>query len=192
VGDRLADRCPAEYVTLTNNTYLWEPLRFHGLYDMGELPAGQLSCVGFVQLNLDEVASLSRQEPVQALRAMISAFLHDSAPACPDVLVLPELALPGPLPSSATNDPAQLAEHFRRGAIALELVGHRLQLRDDRGAPLEDDDLLLLLNADEEALEFKLPGTDWQLLLDTAAPGRIVTDPYFLSPRSLALLVKAR
>ncbi|MDQ2714059.1 MAG: nitrilase/cyanide hydratase and apolipoprotein N-acyltransferase, partial [Chloroflexota bacterium] len=32
VGDRLADRQPAEYATLAHNTYLWEPLRYHGLY----------------------------------------------------------------------------------------------------------------------------------------------------------------
>jgi hypothetical protein len=32
----------------------------------------------------------------------------------------------------------------------------------------------------------------WQLVLDTAAPGRLVTDPYYLQARTLALLVKAR
>ena len=52
VGDRIADRRPAEYLTLVNNTYLWEPLMFHGLYDMGELPPGQLSCVGIIQNDL--------------------------------------------------------------------------------------------------------------------------------------------
>jgi predicted amidohydrolase len=52
IGDRLADRHPAEYLTLVNNTYLWEPLRYHGLYEMGELPAGQLSCVGIMQTDL--------------------------------------------------------------------------------------------------------------------------------------------
>jgi predicted amidohydrolase len=119
-GDRLADRRPAEYATLANNTYLWEPLRFHGLYEMGELPAGQLSCVGFVQMNLDEVAPLSQDGPPLALRSMISTLLRDSAPASPDVLVLPELVLPGPLPSSARNDPGELAAHFRRGAITVD------------------------------------------------------------------------
>ncbi|HVB60225.1 MAG TPA: nitrilase-related carbon-nitrogen hydrolase [Ktedonobacteraceae bacterium] len=119
-GDRRADRQPAEYTSLVNNTYLWEPLRYHGLYEMGELPAGQLSCVGFVQMNLDEIASVSQPEPALALRTMISTFLRDNAPACPDVLVLPELALPGPLPASASNDPEELAEHFRRGAITLD------------------------------------------------------------------------
>src|SRR5712691_11448673 len=33
VGDRFADRRPGEYMAVVNNTYLWEPLRFHGLYE---------------------------------------------------------------------------------------------------------------------------------------------------------------
>jgi len=81
-------------------------------------------------------------------------------------------------------------------ALGMLLLGKQLAERDDRGVPLEDDDLLLLLNAGEEALEFQLPGTGWQLLLDTAAPGRAqvrdAADPYALQLRSLALLVKAR
>jgi glycogen operon protein len=77
-------------------------------------------------------------------------------------------------------------------ALGMLLLGKQLAERDDRGAPLEDDDLLLLLNAGEEAVEFALPGAGWQLLLDTATPGRGVSNPYYLQPRSLALLVKAR
>ena len=80
--------------------------------------------------------------------------------------------------------------------LGMLLLGKRLAERDDRGAPLEDDDLLLLLSAGEEPIEFKLPGAGWRLLLDTAAPGRAevrdAADPYYLQPRSLALLVKAR
>src|SRR5437868_4717754 len=37
VGNRIADRRPEEYTTLVNNTYLWEPLKYHGLYELGEL-----------------------------------------------------------------------------------------------------------------------------------------------------------
>jgi glycogen operon protein len=77
-------------------------------------------------------------------------------------------------------------------ALGMLLLGKQLAERDDRGAPLEDDDLLLLLNAGEEAVEFALPSAGWQLLLDTATPGRGVANPYYLQPRSLALLVKAR
>ena len=77
-------------------------------------------------------------------------------------------------------------------ALGMLLLGKQLAERDDRGEPVEDDDLLLLLNAGEDAVEFALPGAGWQLVLDTATPGRGVANPYFLRPRSLGLLVKAR
>ncbi len=109
---------PSAYATLVNNTYLWEPLRYHGLYELGELPAGQLSCVGFIQTNLQELALPSNHgvETVGALRAMIVTFLRDHSPASPDVLVLPELMLPGPCDGS----PDEIITHFQQGAIAIE------------------------------------------------------------------------
>jgi predicted amidohydrolase len=117
-GDRIADRQPSAYATLVNNTYLWEPLRYHGLYELGELPEGQLSCVGFIQTNLQDVTPSARQgvEAVGALRAMISTFLRDQTPACPDVLVLPELMLPGPCAGSQQ----EITAHFQQGAVALD------------------------------------------------------------------------
>jgi isoamylase len=76
--------------------------------------------------------------------------------------------------------------------LGMLLLGKRLAERDDHGTPVEDDDLLLLLNAGEAAVDFTLPGEGWKLLVDTAAPQRLVTNPYALDARSLALLVKAR
>ncbi|HUQ73281.1 MAG TPA: glycogen debranching protein GlgX [Burkholderiales bacterium] len=76
--------------------------------------------------------------------------------------------------------------------LGMLLLGKRLAERDDRGAPVEDDDLLLLLNAGERAVDFALPGDGWRLLVDTAAPERPVTNPYALEARTLALLIKAR
>jgi isoamylase len=76
--------------------------------------------------------------------------------------------------------------------LGLLLLGKQLAERDEHGVPVEDDDLLLLVNAAEAASEFTLPGEGWRLLVDTAAPGRLVTNPYALDARSLALLVKAR
>ena len=124
VGDRIADRRPAEYLTLVNNTYLWEPLKFHGLYDMGELPPGQLSCVGIMQTDLSAFSSPVATPLVgvpsslrvyqgnedgtptrgvatlETLLGMVRTTLRDYDSARPDVLVLPELILPGPLPGS--------------------------------------------------------------------------------------------
>jgi glycogen operon protein len=76
--------------------------------------------------------------------------------------------------------------------LGMLLLGKRLAERDDQGTPVEDDDLLLLLNAGETTIDFALPGEGWKLLVDTAAPQRLVTNPYALDARSLALLVKAR
>ncbi len=122
VGDRLADRLPSEYITIVNNTYLWEPLRYHSLYALGELPPGQLSCTGIVQLNLADFPARSHQETIQSLRTLIQTYLQDNAPAAPDVLVLPELLLPGPVPLgpdsiSETASAEAVIAHFRQRAI---------------------------------------------------------------------------
>ena len=114
-GDRIADRRPTEYLTLTHNTYLWEPLRYHGLYELGELPAGQLSCVAIVQTNLEDLGMQGQNTILPAVHALIETLLHDHAPARPDVLVLPELILPGPVPHNAKD----IVTHFQQGAIEL-------------------------------------------------------------------------
>ncbi|HEX9133457.1 MAG TPA: nitrilase-related carbon-nitrogen hydrolase [Ktedonobacteraceae bacterium] len=132
IGDRLADRQPAEYITLVNNTYLWEPLRYHSLYELGELPAGQLSCVGFVQTDLQTFLGIRKAEqrdvgPGQAERAgqapplqlcdTLRTLLNDNAPARPDVLVLPELMLPGP--SGIHESTPETIARMQAGAIAI-------------------------------------------------------------------------
>jgi len=77
--------------------------------------------------------------------------------------------------------------------LGMLMVGRRLAERDERGEPIVDDDLLLLLNAHHEAIVFHLPDAGWTVLLDTArvdAPS--VTQTYPLDARSLALLAKVR
>lgn len=120
-GDRLADRRPAEYITLTHNTYLSEPLRYHSLYQLGELPPGQLSCVGIIQTNLQEFLLQPHIDTVSSLCGMVTTFLNDHTPTQPDVLVLPELILPGPVPQSldANGSHEEITAHFRQGAIAI-------------------------------------------------------------------------
>jgi predicted amidohydrolase len=126
-GDRLADRQPTEYISLVNNTYLWEPLRYHSLYEMGELPAGQLSCAGIIQADLQaflggreielESGRPDRASPIALLRDTLKTLLNDHAPARPDVMVLPELMLPGP---SGTHEltPETIAR-IQAGAIEI-------------------------------------------------------------------------
>jgi predicted amidohydrolase len=117
VGDRMADRRPAEYLTLVNNTYLWEPLMFHGLYDMGELPPGQLSCVGIIQNDLSAFKGHAYGSPLDMLMGMLRSTLRDHDSARPDVLVLPELLLPGPLPAGQPFASAVVA--MQEGAIEI-------------------------------------------------------------------------
>lgn len=116
LGDRLADRQPALYTTLVHNSYLWEPLHYHSLYEMGGLPPGQLSCVGIIQTDL---CSLNNgPHPAMSLatiRDMLGTILRDHEPTRPDVLVLPELLLPGPL----TETTAEAVEHLQAGAISV-------------------------------------------------------------------------
>ena len=127
IGDRLADRQPTEYITLVNNTYLWEPLRYHGLYEMGELPPGQLSCVGIMQVDLqaflggqeteqDSVRS-NRGSPIALLQDMLKTLLNEHAPARPDILVLPELMLPGP--SDTHELTPEIVSRIQAGAIEI-------------------------------------------------------------------------
>jgi predicted amidohydrolase len=121
LGDRLADRRPEEYLDLVNNTYLWEPLRYHSLYELGELPPGQLSCAGFIQPSLAMFPMGSNAETIEALQQLVRTLVNDNAPACPDILVLPELLLPGPLPRVADPQqnvtPAEIVAHFQQSAI---------------------------------------------------------------------------
>jgi predicted amidohydrolase len=56
----------------------------------------------------------------------VRTLVKDNAPACPDLLVLPELVLPGPLSalendaaSEASSDPARVQAHFQLGAIQI-------------------------------------------------------------------------
>lgn len=116
LGDRLADRRPALYTTVAQNTYLWEPLHYHSLYELGELPPGQLSCVGIVQTNVQTLAAAGTPTMTpEALCALLGSLLRDHEPTLPDVLVLPELLLPGPL---AHTTPEAIA-HLQANAISV-------------------------------------------------------------------------
>jgi len=116
-GDRLADRRPDEYAQITHNSYLWEPLRYHSLYGLGELPPGQLSCTGILQARLQDFATSSQRETLQLLRDTVRTMIKDAAPAQPDVLVLPELMLPGPYHHSPNEQ--ELVAHMQSGAILI-------------------------------------------------------------------------
>jgi glycogen operon protein len=83
-------------------------------------------------------------------------------------------------------------------SLGVMISGRGLTERDELGRLVEDDDLLLLLNAHDETIAFTLPGREgqrWDAIVDTSQEtfeakryGR--GSSYPLAGRSLALLVK--
>jgi glycogen operon protein len=100
------------------------------------------------------------------------------------------------------TDGREMSDHdwnksFAR-SLGVLISGRGLTERDELARLVEDDDLLLLLNAHDEPIAFALPGRDgerWDALLDTgheAFEGRRygAGAAYPLQGRSLVLLVK--
>ena len=116
-----------------------------------------------------------------AMRKRHPAFRRRTYPKPEDVTWLTLRA--EPMTAAHWQDPATRT-------LGMLLLGRRLAERDERGLPIEDEDLLLLVNAGEEPVDFTLPAGGWHLLLDSAAPGGGVADPYPLAARALALLAK--
>jgi glycogen operon protein len=104
-------------------------------------------------------------------------------------------------PTGTEMTDEEWSQSFAR-CLGASLSGHGLTERDERGQPVEDDDLLLLLNAHHEKIDFTLPGdpsANWSALLDTdtadGTPPRASFEagaPYPLRGRSLALLSRKR
>jgi isoamylase len=86
--------------------------------------------------------------------------------------------------------------------VGMFLDGTALEIRDHRGTHQEDDDFLLLLNAHDGPIDFRLPRdlprAGWRLVFDTAsaqltAPRAIRSDrPLKLIARSSVLLTRPR
>ena len=86
-------------------------------------------------------------------------------------------------------------------ALALLLGGDATGLRDERGEPVSDATLLVLLNADEVPTSFALPCRDmgrWQRVVDTASPTAeeeilpASTESHELPPAAMAVLMLVR
>jgi predicted amidohydrolase len=116
--DKLADRRPDAYGTLTLNTYRWRDWDFHGLYGLRPLPVGRRGLVAVSQFG--PVAG----HP-EANLARIARAAAEQATA--DLLVVPELAVSGPVADRATAErvaepiPGPATERLRRIAAAQSL-----------------------------------------------------------------------
>ncbi len=64
-----------------------------------------------------------------------------------------------------------------RGAFGFRLCGEAMDDVDERGEPITDDTLLVLLSNEPDPVPFVLPdphpGVDWELRVDTALPGDV-------------------
>ena len=97
---------------------------------------------------------------------------------------------------------AEWGQSFVR-CLGMCLAGRALDEQDERGRPVVDDDLLILLNAHHEAIPFTLPALDgssgWQAAIDTNVDSGFAPDSRFnpgesypLQGRSVALLLQPR
>ncbi len=91
-------------------------------------------------------------------------------------------------------DASEMSDHdwnqtFAR-ALGVLISGRGLTERDEFARLVEDDDLLLLLNAHDEDIVFTLPAGEWRQLLDTSDQTHPEGETYRSKARSLALLVK--
>ena len=92
------------------------------------------------------------------------------------------------------------ADWARGSALGVHISGRGLSERDELGRLVEDDDVLLLLNAHDDSVAFMLPGTQgegWHALLDTGHDGFEGRGygggaTYPLGARALALLIKPK
>ncbi len=95
---------------------------------------------------------------------------------------------------------AEWGQSFVR-CLGVYLAGRAIDEQDERGRPLIDDDLLILMNAHHEAIPFTLPAfdsTQWHALLDTHQDSALAPEGfgggevYPLQGRSVALLMQFR
>ena len=98
-------------------------------------------------------------------------------------------------PSGNEMTDEEWSQSFHR-CLGVFMSGRGLAEHDEHGLPVEDDDLLLLLNAHHERIDFRLPGeppVHWNALVDTHAPDALPTPfpcgaMYPLEGRSVVLL----
>ena len=131
---------------------------------------------------------LRREHPLFRRRTFFRGRLHDGTTK--DILWL--------TPEGREMSNEEWDQGFAR-CLGVFLAGRGLAESDERGQPIDDDDLVLLLNAHHEEITFVLPGAAqrYNVLVDTAAAEGASThfapgDPYPLAGRSLALLASPR
>ena len=102
--------------------------------------------------------------------------------------------------TSNERDSAQIARESGEHIVDyLRKRGYVFDITDEAGRPIRGDSLLILINASDETVGFRVPraprGQPWRFVLDTARPeqhqgttGRRPGGTYPLQPRSVAIL----
>ena len=135
------------------------------------------------QLDADALDLLSFTEKLVELRRRHPALRRRTYPKPGDVCWL--------TPQGGGMTQADWSLPFAR-CLGMLLLGDRLAERDAYGATIEDDDLLILVNAHHEPIDFRLPSPGWRALVDTAGSSDEFEDSYLLRERSAALLARPR
>jgi len=153
------------------------------------LKEGNGALIEFVQ----RLTDLRRKHPVLRRRS----FFQGRKIIGPDIKDIVWLN-----PDGHEMSDAEWGQSFVR-CLGMCLAGRALDEQDERGRPVVDDDLLILLNAHHEAIPFTLPALDgstgWQAVIDTNVDSGFVPESrlnpgesYPLQGRSVALLLQPR
>ena len=145
--------------------------------------------IGFVR----RLTELRREHPVLRRRS----FFQGRSIIGPDIKDIVWLN-----PDGREMSDAEWGQSFVR-CLGMCLAGKALEEQDERGRPVVDDDLLILINAHHEAIPFSLPSLDgsngWRAVLDTNYDSGFAPDArhaagelYPLQGRSVALLIHSR
>jgi glycogen operon protein len=84
-----------------------------------------------------------------------------------------------------------------RRSLGLFLNGRGIAGRDERGRQVEDDSFLIVMNAEPEPAEWKLPdgmGDGWEVVVDTGDtldPGAPISGGLQVADRSMVVLIQA-
>jgi len=142
---------------------------------------------------VQRLTEIRRQHPVLRRRS----FFQGRSIVGPDIKDILWLN-----PDGREMSDAEWGQSFVR-CLGMCLAGKALEEQDERGRPVVDDDLLILINAHHEAIPFSLPSLDgsngWRAVLDTNYDSGFAPDArhaagelYPLQGRSVALLIHSR
>lgn len=101
-GNKYLERRPKEYMELLQNSFLWNPLDFFGLYGYDPLPAGKASSVSVAQVN-------PKKGDVAANLQMIKDRAAQAAAQGSELVVFPELTLTGLVDAATAKKLAETA-----------------------------------------------------------------------------------